>query len=219
MFLSKTAVMVRYQSLVALMLGLVAFMLVGCSGPSFRVETPTYSEAQVERIQQYIPEISTARDRLQNELIDDVRLKDWQEVRAFVHGPLGQMLLDMNYLARNLPPQAQKNARQVTKALVDDLIDIDQAAQKEDARAVSKAYKVALEDVNTFFQLIPEAAQAQPEAAAKLLELPTRLEAVDTSDLEASDADQSSQSPVEPEETGEIVPDKAPQAEDRAGLT
>jgi len=212
--------MVRYRSIVALLLGLFAVFLVSCSGPSFRVETPAYSEAQIERIQQYIPEISKARDRLQNELIDDVRLQEWQEVRAFVHGPLGQMLLDMNYLARNLPPQAQKNARQVTKALVDDLVDIDQAAQKEDARAVSKAYKVALEDVNTFFQLIPEAAQVQPEAAAKLPEVPSRREAVNTSDLEVSDEeDKSSTSQVEPERTVEIVPDIEPQPESSAGLT
>lgn len=157
----------RPRSILTLLLGLLAIVLVSCGGPTETAfQPPTYSALQIERIQQSVPKLREARERTTKQLSFEIENQEWQNVSAFIHGPLGQTLLDMNNLARNLAPQVQGEARQVARSLFDDLVDIDQAAKERNATAAGKAYQATLDDFERFFQLIPSAAQAQPQPIA-----------------------------------------------------
>lgn len=184
----------RYRSVLALVLGLVTVLLVSCGGPTeTSIKPPAYTQIQLERIQQSLPELQEARERMQKQLSLEIQNQEWQNIRAFVHGPLGETLQDMNSVARNLAPQAQQDARQATRALFDDLVDIDEAAKKQNATAVGKAYRAALEDFDRFLQLVPPQVQARLQEAEPRLRVESR-----------------------PEETVEIVPvERVPAAPSR----
>lgn len=152
--------MKRYQSVLTLVIGLVAVVLVSCGSPT-AIKPPTYTPLQIERIQQSLPKLLVTRERVRKQLNFEIQNQRWQDIRAFIHGPLGQTLQDMNNLARNLAPEVQQDARQVSRALSNDLVDIDEAAKEQKAAAAGKAYQSALEDFERFFQLVPPEAQAQ----------------------------------------------------------
>ncbi len=177
--------MVLYRSVFGLLLGLIAVVLVSCGAPTeTSIEPATYSPIQLERIQLYVPGVQEAREQMQKQLKFEIQNQEWQNISGFVHGPLGETLLDMNSVVRNLAPEVQQDARRVTRTLFDNLVKIDEAAQDRNAIAASKAYQAALDGFDQFFQLVPA------EAQAKLAEpMPA----------------------VEPEETMEIVPDVEPQ--------
>jgi len=165
--------MVRRRSILTLLLALFAVVLVSCSSPrESTVQPPTYTASQIERIQQYVPKLLEARERTNQQLSFEIENQEWQNISAFIHGPLGQTLLDMNNLARNLAPQVQSEARQVARALFDDLVDIDQAAKDRNASAAAKAYQAALNDFEQFFQLIPPEAQEPVQGSLKAEERP-----------------------------------------------
>jgi len=166
--------MVHRQSILTLLLALLAVVLVSCGGPTESVvQAPTYTASQIERIQQYVPKLLEARERTTKQLSFEIENEEWQNASAFIHGPLGQTLLDMNNLARNLAPQVQSEARQVARSLFDDLVDIDQAAKERNATAAGRAYQATLNDFDRFFQLIPPEAQARLESVQGSLKAPT----------------------------------------------
>jgi len=169
--------MVCRRSILTLFLALFAVVLVSCGGPTESVvQAPTYTASQIEKIQQYIPKLLEARERTTTQLSFEIENQEWQNASAFIHGPLGQTLLDMNNLARNLAPQVQSEARQVARSLFDDLVDIDQAAKQRNAAAASRAYQATLNDFERFFQLIPLEAQAQSKPVQGSLKGPEAKE-------------------------------------------
>lgn len=158
--------MVRYRSILTWVLALIAVVLVSCGGPSAtNVAPPTYTATQIARIQQYVPELLEARTRMETELMADIQVGDWQEVSSFTHGPLGQALQNMNNIVRNLLPEDQKQARQLTRQLFDNLVDIDQAGEINNPSLAMQQYSAALEDYDQFLALIPQPPRRVPEAA------------------------------------------------------
>ena len=55
--------MARQRSILSLILVLLATFVIGCGGPTVATPPPTYTTAQLEKIQEYIPEILAVRDR------------------------------------------------------------------------------------------------------------------------------------------------------------
>ena len=146
--------MARYRSILSLILVIVATFLVSCGTPT--VTTPqTYTAAQVEQIQQYIPDMVALRDRM-SQLQALSKERDWINVSNFIHGPLGELRLKMTYVTRNLLPKDQEVARQATRAFLDDLVKIDGSAKEGDSQASVQSYQAALADVNKFLQVIPQ---------------------------------------------------------------
>ena len=146
--------MTRYRSILSLILVIVATFLVSCGNPT--VATPqTYTEAQIEQIQQYIPDMVALRDRM-SQLQKLIKERDWINVSNFIHGPLGELRLKMTYVTRNLLPKDQEVARQATRALFNDLVKIEEAAREGDSPASVQSYQAALADVNKFLQVIPQ---------------------------------------------------------------
>lgn len=166
--------MIRFRSVLTWILALMTVVLVSCGGPTATSqEPPTYTSAQLQRIQGYVPDLIATRERMEKELPAKIEAKDWSEVSTFVHGPLGQVLQDMNNLSRNLLPQDQKTARQLARQLFDNLVDIDQAGNIDNLSLARQQYAAALEDFDQFLELLPSppsTATEPPETASEVPE-------------------------------------------------
>lgn len=154
--MEKIQFMLRYRSLLSLILVIVATFLVSCSSPSAAKLPATYTTAQIEQIQRYVPEIVTLRDRMSKELQTLINRSDWIDVKNFIHGPMGELRLQMINVSRGLLLEDQEKARQLTREFFDNLVKIDQAAQTSDARKATLNYREALSDIDSFLQLIPQ---------------------------------------------------------------
>jgi len=105
---------VRFRSILALMLALVATFTISCSSATTAATktAPKYTPAQIEQIQQYVPALEEFRDRM-SELQTMIQQRRWVDVGTFIHGPLGELRLSMNRVAANLSPQDKEAAREV----------------------------------------------------------------------------------------------------------
>ena len=71
--------MFKLRSWLTAAVAMLAFVLVSCSGPTKVAVPTTYSEAQIQQIQLYVPNFLAAKDRLAN-LSAEINEQDWQEV-------------------------------------------------------------------------------------------------------------------------------------------
>lgn len=147
--------MARYRSILSLVLVLLATFLVSCGGPSVATAPPTYTQAQVEKIQEYVPEVLAVRDRAA-ELQSLIQTKQWVKVRNFTHGPMAEARLSMNYIASNLLPQDQKPAREKVRNLLDHLVKVDQGAEVANYQQAVTNSQAAFNDIESFLKLVPQ---------------------------------------------------------------
>lgn len=152
--------MTRHRSILSLILVIVATFLISCGSPSVAKAPPTYTAAQVEQIQQYVPDMIALRDRM-SEIPTLIQRRDWIDVNNFIHGPLGELRLKMTYVTRNLLPKDQETARQATRDFFDHLVKIEQAAQNSDPQGAQLNYRQALADIDKFLQLVPKSSTQQ----------------------------------------------------------
>jgi photosystem II protein PsbQ len=150
--------MVKYRSVVSVLLATVIAVLMVFGNPVAQARTvkaPTYTSEQLEQIQVYASELSAIRDRLP-ELGDLIKQEDWVFTRNFIHGPLGDFRFKMLSLSRLLLPNAQTEARKLAKAVFDDLIAIDLAAQDRKYQSAVRGYAEIVKDFDAFLQLVPQ---------------------------------------------------------------
>ena len=156
--------MARYRAILSLMLVILATFVVSCSSPSAVKLPETYTVSQIEVIQRSVPEILGLRDRMSNELQKLIQRRDWIGVSNFIHGPLGELRLEMINISRSLLPKDQDKARQLTRDLFDNLVKIDQAAKEGQLQKVTQNYREALADINNFLQIIPKPSTQQEQS-------------------------------------------------------
>lgn len=154
--------MARQRSIFSLLLVLLATFLISCGSPTTASAPPTYTTAQLERIQGYAPDIQAVRDRA-DELKNLIQRKEWIDVGNFIHGPIAEARLTMTYVTPNLLPKDQPTARQITKDLLNHLVKIDQAATAGNTQLALSNYQAAFADIDKFLQLLPETS-SQSEA-------------------------------------------------------
>ncbi len=147
--------MVRQRSILSLILVLLTTFLISCGNPSVATAPPSYTSAQLVKIQEYIPDIQVVRDRSE-ELKNLIQSGEWIKVGNFIRGPMTEARLNMTYVIPNLVPQDQPKGRQITKDLLGHLVKIDQAASIGNTSLALSNYKDAFADVDKFLQLIPE---------------------------------------------------------------
>ncbi|CCH65109.1 hypothetical protein RINTHM_6430 [Richelia intracellularis HM01] len=70
----------------------------------------TYTSVQLEKIQEYLPQLLAVRDRSE-ELEELIRNNEWVKVGNFIHGPMAEARLTMNYITPNLLPKEQPAAK------------------------------------------------------------------------------------------------------------
>lgn len=146
--------MLRYRSILTLILVAITTLLISCSNPTPTVKGPLYTSAQLEQIQKYTENLQDFRDRLL-ELPPLVQREKWADVASLIHGPLGELRATMSRLARTLEPKAQKPALNASKEVFEHLILIDEASQTRDRIKALRNYNEALKDFDAFLEFIP----------------------------------------------------------------
>ena len=147
--------MTRPRSIFALMMALLMAFLVSCSSGTAKVPT-TYTAAQVQQIQRYVPTLTELRSRM-DKLETLIQQKRWVDIRTYIHGPLGDLRGAMKAVSGSLLPKSQKQAADLTKSLFADLVNIDIAAKDVDYPKVVGSYQKAVNDFDAFLDLIPKA--------------------------------------------------------------
>ncbi|MGB8698468.1 MAG: photosystem II protein PsbQ [Thermosynechococcaceae cyanobacterium] len=178
--------MFRFRALLSGLFALVAFVLVSCGGPGAVSVPPTYTETQLQQIQQYLPEIQNAYDKL-DALNAAIESGNWQEIRSTIRGPFGSMIQDLNYVTSHLLPSDQKAARASSRQVFEDFIAIDRAAVEKDAVAASRSFDEAVRDLETFMSRLPEIpVAAASEEAVSVDELLDELKEVEEATTEGA---------------------------------
>lgn len=145
--------MFNKRSIVAWMMVLLIAFLTSCGSPT---PPPTYSDAQLEKIEQYTSRIEALRDRM-DELEILIQKEDWVNVDTFIHGPLGDLRSKTNYLTQVLLlPKDKTPVLDAAKAVFEDLEDIDVAAEEANQKQALIEYKKAVSDFDTFLGLVPK---------------------------------------------------------------
>lgn len=150
--------MVNYRSILSVVLAVVAVVLVnlGNVAEAKPVKKPlTYTAEQLQQIDGYASSLIEMRDRLP-ELADLIQKQDWTFARNFIHGPLGEIRFKMLYLTRTLLPDVQPKARDLAKAVNDNLVAIDLAAANSNYQQAVRNYAETVRDLNAFLELVPK---------------------------------------------------------------
>lgn len=149
--------MAKYRSILASVLAIVAVLFICFSDPAAAkpVKKLTYTAEQISEIQASAKDIAEMRDRFP-ELSELIAKEDWIFARNFIHGPLGELRVQMSQATRNLLPDAQKQARQAAKAVSEALEDLDRVAADKDYAASVRYYNEAIKNLDTFLNLLPQ---------------------------------------------------------------
>jgi photosystem II protein PsbQ len=147
--------MTRPRSIFALMMAFLMAFLVSCSSVEAKVPT-TYTAAQIQQIQRYVPTLTEFRSRM-DKLGTLIQQRNWVDTKTYIHGPLGDLRNTMKTVSASLLPKSQQQAVDLTKSLFTDLVNIDLAAKDLDYAKVTASYQKAVNDFDSFLQLIPKA--------------------------------------------------------------
>ncbi|BAZ16024.1 hypothetical protein NIES4071_78970 [Calothrix sp. NIES-4071] len=154
--------MARQRSIISLILVFLATFLMSCGGPSVATPPPTYTQAQLEKIEGYLTDIVAVRDR-KSELGKLILEKEWIKVGNFIHGPMAEARLDMTYIVPNLLPSEQAPARKVARDVFDHLVKVDQAASSGNQIAAATNYEAVYSDIDKFLNLMPPKLNSQEQ--------------------------------------------------------
>ena len=147
--------MIRPRSILALMMSFLMAFLVSCSSVEVKVPT-TYTAAQIQQIQRYVPTLTELRSRMDN-LGALIQKKNWIDAKTYIHGPLGDLRGAMKSVSAALLPKSKVQAVDLTKSLFADLVNVDLAIKDVDYAKVTSSYEKAVNDFDAFLQLIPKA--------------------------------------------------------------
>ncbi len=143
-----------FRPLISILLVFISVFVVSC-GDGSQAKAPTYSAEQIVQIQAANKNITVLRDRLP-ELATLIQNRDWNNVKSFIHGPLGEIRTRMSGLSRELLPGSKEQALAVSKEIFVHLNKIDAAATDNDYQRAIRNYGEALKDFATFADLIPQ---------------------------------------------------------------
>jgi photosystem II protein PsbQ len=144
----------RFRALLSLVLTLTATLLVACGGTPTAAAPPTYTATQLDRIQDYRQNILERHERMA-QIPGAIQTQNPENVTVITRGPLGQMLMDMQNLNRNLLPKEQPTARETSRALFDDLVAVEQAMDVANYSLATRSYDAAEQDFQRYLQLLP----------------------------------------------------------------
>lgn len=147
-------IMSLFRPLISILLVLISVFIVSC-GDGSQAKAPTYSPAQISQIQTANKNVTVLRARLP-ELATYIQNRDWNNVKSFIHGPLGDIRTRMAGLSRELLPGSKEKALAVSKEIFAHLNKIDEAADNQDYKMAIRNYGEALKDFATFSDLIPQ---------------------------------------------------------------
>jgi photosystem II protein PsbQ len=151
-----------FRPLISLLLVCVAMLVVSCSDGN--VKAPTYSAEALAKIQMASSGVEKIKERLP-ELSNYIDKQDWNNVRSFIHGPLGDLRTRMVGVSKELLPAQRNQSLELGKEIFVHLNKIDAAAADNNQVLAASNYTEALKDFATFNSLLPELPKAAVEAA------------------------------------------------------
>lgn len=89
-------------------------------------------------------------DRLENYVFDN----NWQEIRTFIRGPLGEVRRDIALLQRELPSPQRSALKSASSQFFNDLIALDFAALNQNSNATEAAFKTLRVDLNKMIEAV-----------------------------------------------------------------
>ena len=147
-------IMSFFRPLISLILVFVSVFIVSC-GDGSQAKAPTYSPAQLTQIATANKGLIALRDRLP-ELATMIQSRDWNNVKSFIHGPLGDIRTRMAGLSRELLPGTKEQELTVSKEIFVHFNKIDEAASDNDYKLAIRNYGEAIKDLETFASLLPQ---------------------------------------------------------------
>lgn len=145
--------MTRYRALLSVVLAAIATFVVGCGGPS-TAKVPTYTPDKLAQIEIYTPGVESLRERFP-ELEGYIQTKDWVNIGSFIHGPMGELRVRLGRVASRLLPQDAAAAKALADEIGVHLEKLDAAAVDYNQVEAGKQYRLALDDFDSFLNLIP----------------------------------------------------------------
>lgn len=145
--------MIRFRALLGFVLATAAVFIVGCGGTAVSQPT-TYTPEQISDIQIYTPRVAEFRDRFP-ELEDYIQNKDWVNIGTFIHGPLGELRINLKRLSTRLLPGDTQQANALIEDIGLRLERLDAAAKAYNQIEAGRQYRLALDDFDEFLALIP----------------------------------------------------------------
>lgn len=147
--------MPRLRSIFSLLLVALTIFCVSCGGPKASIPT-TYSPEKVEQLQVLAEPIEEARENL-SVLKEYIADQNWIDTRTYIHGPLGGLRQQMSNLTRSLLPKDQKAAKNLSQQLFSDFERLDSAAKARNNADAQRQYRDAVNHLDAFLDLLPEA--------------------------------------------------------------
>jgi photosystem II protein PsbQ len=144
-----------FRPLISLLLVFISVFVVSC-GDGSQAKAPTYSAAQLAQIQTTTKNVTALTDRLP-ELATMIQKRDWNNVKSFIHGPLGDIRILMSALSKELLPGTKEKALATSKEIFVHFNKIDEAAGNNDYPGAIRNYGEAMKDITTLFSLAPKA--------------------------------------------------------------
>lgn len=147
--------MTRYRALLSVVLAAIATFVIGCGGPN-AATVPVYTPDKVAQIQIYAPGVENLRAQFP-ELEGYIQSKDWVNIRSFIHGPMGELRVRLGRLAAQLLPQDAAPAKALAEEIGVHLEKLDAATADYNQVEAGKQYRLALDDFDSFLNLVPTA--------------------------------------------------------------
>ena len=121
---------IAMRNLVALLIGIV--WLIG-------LWFPVHAAANA-RLDTLVAKI----DRLENYVYEN----NWQDIRTYIRGPLGQLRRELALVQRDLPNEQKPKFKSLSNQFLNDLIDLDFAALNQSADRTEAAFKALKNDLS-----------------------------------------------------------------------
>jgi photosystem II protein PsbQ len=144
-----------FRPLISILLVFISVFVVSC-GDGSQAKAPTYSPTQLAQIQITTKNVAALTDRLP-ELSAMIQKRDWNNVKSFIHGPLGDIRILMSALSKQLLPGTKEKALATSKEIFVHFNKIDEAAGNNDYPGAIRNYGEAIKDITTLFSLAPKA--------------------------------------------------------------
>jgi photosystem II protein PsbQ len=156
-----------FRPLISFFLVCIAVLVVSCSDGN--VKAPTYSAETLTRIQLASAGVEKIKERLP-ELESYIDKQDWNNIRSFIHGPLGDLRTRLVGISKELLPADRTKSLELGKEIFGHLNRIDTAAADNNQATAATNYTEALKDLAAFNDLLPALPTAAPVEAAEASE-------------------------------------------------
>ncbi len=92
----------------------------------------------------------TKIDRLEEYVYDN----NWQNIRTYIRGPLGEVRRELNMLQRNLPSNQRVSFKAASSQFLNDLITLDFAALDQNPDRTEAAFKTLRTDLDKMINVL-----------------------------------------------------------------